>query len=50
MNDDLLGLMKAMVIDDPEYRLITFIKSLLSLTFFKEFSFKFLNKMKKCLD
>ena len=29
MNDDLLGLMKAMVIDDPEYRLILFRKSLL---------------------
>ena len=29
MNDDLLGLMKAMVIDDPEYRLIFFRKYLL---------------------
>jgi hypothetical protein len=34
MNDDLLGLMKAMVIDDPEYRLLTFRKYLLL-----EFSF-----------
>ena len=50
MNDDLLGLMKAMVIDDPEYRLLIFRKYLLLLTFFEEFPFKFLNKIKKCLD
>ena len=50
MNDDLLGLVKAMVVNDPEYRLMTFIKSLLLLTFFEEFLFKFLDEIKKCLD
>ena len=50
MNDDLLGLVKAMAIDDPQYRLITVRKSLLLLTFFEEFLFKFLDKIKKCLD
>ena len=50
MNDDLLGLVKSMVIDDPQYRLITFRKSLLLLTFFEQFLFKFLDEIKKCLD
>ena len=50
MNDDLLGLMKAMVIDDPEYRLIFFRKYLLLLTFFKEFMFNFFDEIKKRLD